>query len=117
MLEAAKNLLASIDSDELLDEFLELQENACGPTIQDFFKTIMRSTNDLFGFSDFTAQAESFVDMDKINIADWSVRFILNSSRDFNIKSANDDKYHLYPQEMKNNESFLNEDDYFALAS
>ena len=50
MLEAAKKLLAEMDSNELINEFLELQTDACGTSVDDFFKIMMRTTDDLYGF-------------------------------------------------------------------
>ena len=117
MLEAAKNLLANMSSDELLDEFLELQENSCGPTVHDFFQSLMLSTNDLYGFKPIKNDKDFYDDMYKLDLSEWSIRCILRYSADFNIKSANDEKYHLHPQEMKKNNSFLDEDFDFALAS
>lgn len=117
MLEAAKNLLANMSSDELLDEFLELQENSCGPTVHDFFQSLMLSTNDLYGFKSIKNDKDFYDDMYKMDLSEWSIHCILRHSADFNIKSANDEKYHLHPQEMKKNDSFLDEDSDFALAS
>ncbi len=117
MLEAAKNLLANMSSDELLDEFLELQENSCGPTVQDFFQSLMLSTNELYSFVHLNDEKYIYADTYKLDLSEWSIPCILSHSTDFDIKSANDDKYHLHPQEMKKNNSFLDEDFDFALAS
>jgi len=117
MLEAAKNLLANIPSEDLLDEFLELQENSCGPTVRDFFQSLMSSTNELYGLMFLNNNKDSYAGMYKMDLSEWSIPCILSHSADFNIKSANDEKYHLHPQEMKKNDSFLNEDIDFALAS
>lgn len=118
LIENAKILLESIDSDDLLEEFLELQEKACGPSVHDFFQNMTKTTSNLYCFQNNLIQISSDKEMFKMDISDWGIPCILSLSKDFDIKSANDDKYHLNPKEVKKFDSFVNKDDcFFALAS
>jgi hypothetical protein len=116
MLEAAKKLLAEMDSNELINEFLELQTDACGPSVDDFFKIMMRTTDDLYGFNIDNTNG-LFSSTYIMELSDWAIPCILSHSKDFDIKSANDEKYHLDLQEIKNTNSFLIRDDFYAIAS
>lgn len=118
LIESAKVILSSISSDELLDDFLELQGNACGPTVYEFFESISISTNNLYGFINLDLKNEAFFEMFKMDISDWKNSFILNCNEELEFESANDDIYHLNPKEIKKVQSFLSDDfDDYALAS
>ena len=44
-LQEAKNWLENVDADEFLNDFLELQDQACGPTVDEFIKNVLESGN------------------------------------------------------------------------
>lgn len=117
VIEVARALLENMSSDELLDDFLELQANACGPTVYEFFKSINISTNELYGFANICSEEDSYLEMSKMDISDWAISTILDSNENFDIISANDDLYHLHPQSIEKEQLFLSDDCEFALAS
>ncbi len=127
LIESAKAILSNLSSDELLDDFLELQGNACGPTVYEFFESFTISTNEFFesistnesnGFSNINFKNDSYLEMSKMDISDWAIPYILGFNEELNIESANDDIYHLHPKEIKKVQSFLTDDyDYYTLAS
>lgn len=117
VIEAARTLLANMSSDELLDDFLELQANACGPTVYEFFEAIYSSTNELYGFANFRTEDSSYLEMFKMDISDWAISNILDHNPEFEIKSANDDIYHFHPQGIEKIQAFLSDDCEYALAS
>ena len=39
-LQEAKNWLENVDADEFLNDFLELQDQACGPTVDEFMQAL-----------------------------------------------------------------------------
>lgn len=126
LIESAKAILSNLSSDELLDDFLELQGNACGPTVYEFFESISISTNEFYGFSNINLENDSYLEMFKLemfkmDISDWAIPRILGFNEELDIESANDDIYHLHPKEIKKVQSFLTDDyddyDDYALAS
>ena len=44
-LQEAKNWLENVDADEFLNDFVELQDQACGPTVDEFIKNVLESGN------------------------------------------------------------------------
>ena len=42
-LQEAKNWLENVDADEFLNDFVELQDQACGPTVDEFIKNVLES--------------------------------------------------------------------------
>ena len=117
LIESAKAILSDLSSDELLDDFLELQGNACGPTVYEFFESISISTNDFYGFSNINLENDSYLEMFKMDISGWAIPRILGFNEELDIESANDDIYHLHPKEIKKVQSFLTDAFDYALAS
>lgn len=61
ILESATEWLDTVDENVFLQDFLELQNNATGPTIDEFLATFSISTNSLFGLVDNYEDSSVFV--------------------------------------------------------
>ena len=51
-LQEAKNWLENVDADEFLNDFLELQDQACGPTVDEFVQALHIPTYALLSYQE-----------------------------------------------------------------
>lgn len=131
------------DLDKLLNDFLEFEAQACGPTVEEMFDALSLSTNQVFGLTNGTGDAinASYCE-DAINTSYCENAFVnVDATIDLHIlmslnidylrslivehQSANDDAYRVshYGAKISDlDESFClgcdsNSDTYFALAA
>lgn len=63
VLNSAKEWLSTVDRDEFINDLLELQGQATGPTVDEFLSTFTNSTASLFGLSDNVNEKSLFDDL------------------------------------------------------
>ena len=122
-LQDAKEWLANVDADEFLNEFLELQGQTCGPTVDEFMETLHVPTYALFGLSNEDYWLSPYTDVVSLNLSEHEIKRILEQFKTTPLnckqKCANDDIYGLKHLTLHNySDSFicesLDEDDFLA---
>jgi len=76
-LQEAKNWLAHVDADEFLDEFLELQDQACGPSVDEFMQALHIPTYALFGLTNEDYWSDPYTAVISLNLSEHEMQRIL----------------------------------------
>lgn len=76
-LQEAKNWLENVDADEFLNDFLELQDQACGPTVDEFMQALHIPTYALFGLTNEDYWANPYTDVISLNLSEHEMQRIL----------------------------------------
>jgi len=136
-LAAARAALANADLDELLQDFLEFEEHATGPTVEEMFGALNTPTHVIMGLKEHNVEDDDIVivsEQPRYLSDDFSVaREISNYEYTLceisilqqvypnlhNGRCANDDRFSgLIPSKLSVKDAFfLLDDDSFALAS
>lgn len=119
-LQQAQDWLTEVDAEAFLNDFLELQENACGPSVDEFIQTLHISTQSLFDLSSENSWDDTYTNVTTLNLSEGEIQDILRGFESIVvIKCANDDIYSFKDMKSLNiNDCFsdesLNEDDFLA---
>ncbi|MEN8319749.1 hypothetical protein [Acinetobacter junii] len=120
----AKEWLANVDADEFLNEFLELQEHSCGPSIDEFMQILHIPTYALFGLANEDYWENPYTDVTSLNLSEHEMQRILelfDSTRVCKIqRCANDEVYGFKNSTLYNSsDSFMSDsidEDYSLVA-